>query len=408
MSLNTAVSGIKAAQAGLNVTSNDLANANTTGFKSGTQRFADIYPSTPNSAGLGVSTGNIERSFQQGNTQTTSNPLDLAIQGNGYFVTNHHGTQQYTRDGNFQLNPSTNQIVNASGDSVLGFQGTNTSGQAGPLTVSRASQAATPTSQVKLSLNLNQGDSAIPSGSSFSASNPNTYNATTSVTAYDSLGNANNVNLYFRKQGGTATATTPAKWQVYAQPVNANGSTVGSASQLGSGLTFSSSGQLTGGSTPAPLTVNWGNGAGSSNINFNFQGTSLAAQKFAVNSTTNDGFPPGTYQGVKINNQGQVQTQYSNGQTKTVGTVAVANFVNQQGLNPASNNAFLATTTSGPANINAPGVGNAGKVQSGVLEQSNVDLSSKLVSLITDQQAYQANTKSISTDKQDTQRLLQI
>lgn len=407
MSLNTAVSGIKAAQAGLDVTSNDLANANTTGFKSGTQRFADIYPSTPNSAGLGVSTANIERSFQQGNTKTTNNPLDLAIHGNGYFVTNHNGTQQYTRDGQFHLDPNTNQIVDAAGNTVLGFPGASTSGQVGPLTVSRASQAATPTSQTKLSLNLNQGDSAIPTGTTFASSKPSTYNATTSVTAYDSLGNANNVNLYFRKQGGTGSAGTPDTWQVYAQPVSASGSTVGSAQKISS-MKFSSSGQLTGGSSGSLTGVNWGNGAASSNIKFNFQGTTLAAQQFAVNSTSNNGFPPGQYQGVKINNQGQLQTQYSNGQTKTVGNVAVANFINQQGLTPTSNNAFLATTTSGPANINPPGVGNAGKVKSGELEQSNVNLSSKLVSLITDQQAYQANTKSISTDKQDTQRLLQI
>lgn len=407
MSLNTAVSGIKAAQSALNVTSNDLANASTTGFKSGTQRFADIYPSTANSAGLGVRTSSIERSFQQGNTETTSNPLDLAIQGNGYFVTKHNGVQRFTRDGQFQLDPNTSQIVNSAGDQVLGFPGTNTSGQVGPLTVSQASLAGTPSSQVAVNLNLNQGDTAIPSGSSFSASNPSTYNDSTSVTAYDSLGNANNVNLYFRKQGGTGTATSPDNWQVYAQPLNSSGSSVAPASNIAT-LNFNSSGQLTSGSSGTLSVPNWGNGAASSNIKFNFAGTTLAAQAFAVNSTANNGFPPGQYQGVKINNSGQVQAQYSNGKTSTVGTVSLATFVNQQGLDPVSNNAFLATSTSGPAAINGPGLGNSGQVMSGRLEQSNVDLSSKLVSLITDQQAYQANTKTISTDKQDTQSLLQI
>lgn len=406
MSLNTAVSGINAAQSGLDVTSNDLANANTTGFKSGAQRFADIYPSTPHSAGLGVRTGEIERNFNQGNAQTTSNPLDLAIQGNGYFSTSHNGVTQYTRDGNFHLDPNSNQIVNAAGQQVLGFQGNNTSGSVGPLTVNRQSLAGTPSSRVKLGLDLNQGDTAIPASSAFSVSNPSTYNASTSITAYDSLGNANNVNLYFQKAGGTGGANSPNQWNVYAQAENTSGNTVGSAQKITT-LGFNASGQITSGSTGS-LAVNWGNGAANSNIKLDLGGTTLAAQKFAVNSTTNNGFPPGQYQGVKIDSNGQIQTQYSNGKTKTVGNVAVATFINQQGLQSVSNNAFLATTTSGTPAINAPGRGNAGTVASGQLEQSNVNLSAKLVSLITDQQAYQANTKGISTDKQDTQSLLQI
>lgn len=415
MSLNTAVSGINAAQSALNVTSNDLANVNTTGFKSGTQRFADIYPAggNNNTAGIGVRTNGIERSFQQGNTQTTNNPLDLAIQGKGFFAVSHNGTQQYTRDGHFHIDAQTNQLVNAEGDKVLGYPGGAKGGATiSPLTLTSGAQPATPTSKQSMQLNLNQADSAIASSVAFSSSNSNSYNESTSVTAYDSLGNPNQVQLYFRKQAGTGSGSTPDSWKVYAQPVNSAGNKVGSAASLTT-MQFNSSGALTAGSSGS-ITVPWGSGsgvsagAGSTTINFKFGGTTLANQNFAVNSATGNGYPPGKFQGVKIGKSGTIQAQYSNGKQSNVGQIALATFANDQGLAPVSNNKFTATTTSGKPTINAVGQGQAGQVQSGQLEQSNVNLSNKLVSLITDQQAYQANTKSIGTDKQDVRSLLQI
>lgn len=407
MSLNTAVSGINAAQAALDVTSNDLGNVNTTGFKSGTQRFADIYPPGSNSAGIGVRTAGIERSFQQGNTQTTNNPLDLAIQGNGFFVVSHNGVQQYTRDGGFHLDANTNQLVNSVGDKVLGYAGGTTSGGTiGPLTVTSGGKAATATSQIGMTANLNQGDSAIASSTAFSTTNPNSYNESTSVSAYDSLGNPNHIELYFRKQAGTGSSSAPDSWQVYAQPLNSSSAAVGSASPLTT-LAFNSSGQLTGGSS-ATLPVNWGNGAASSNINFNFKNTTLAAQSFSVGSATGNGYPPGQFQGVSVDQNGTIQAEYSNGQKTSVGHIALATFINQQGLTPLSGNKFQATTTSGNPTINIAGQGQSGQLASGQLEQSNVNLSNQLVNLITDQQAYQANTKTIGTERQDVQSLLQI
>lgn len=407
MSLNTSVSGINAAQAALDVASNDLANAQTVGFKSGSQRFSDVYTNAPDTPGIGVRASNIERSFAQGNVQSTGNPLDLAVQGNGFFITSHNGQQQYTRDGQFQIDPATNQLITASGDSVLGYTGATTAGGTlSPLVINQGGLAATPTSSVGANLSLNQGDTAIASSTPFSTTNPNSYNESTSVVAYDSLGDPNHVDLYFRKQAGTGSGSAPDTWQVYAQPVSASGSAVGSATPLTT-LNFTSSGTLASGGSAA-LTVNWGIGAAPSNIAFNFGGTTLAAQNFAVNNTTNNGYPPGTFQNVQIGSDGSIQALFSNNQTTTVGHIALATFSNQQGLQPVSNNAFLSTSTSGNAVVNLPGQGPSGKIASGQLEQSNVDLSSKLVALITDQQAYQANTKSISTDKQDVQSLLQI
>lgn len=411
MSLNTAVSGINAAQAALDVTSNDLANVQTTGFKAGSQRFSDIYPPGVNAPGIGVAADGIERSFQQGNTVNTGNPLDLAIQGNGFFMVSENGVQRYSRDGRFSIDASTNQLVNAAGDPVLGYtanaNGTvQANGLVSPITINQGNQAATPTANLGVSLDINQNDTAVASSTPFSTTNPSSYNESTSVTAYDSLGNANHIELYFRKMAGTGSSSTPDTWNVYAQPLNASGSAVGSATQLTT-LTFSSTGALTAGGTAA-LGVNWGNGAAASNIAFNFSGTTLSAQSFAVNNITNDGYGAGQFQGVQISQNGTIQAQYSNGQSKAVGQIALANFINDQGLSPVSGNLFDATTASGTPTINVPGQGQTGPVLAGNLEQSNVNLSGSLVDLITEQQAYQANTKTVSTERQDVQSLMQI
>lgn len=410
MSLNTALSGINAAQNALDVTSNDIANANTTGFRSGTQLLDDIYPAnaSADTAGIGVQTGAIERNFQQGAAETTNNPLDLAVQGGGFFIVSNNGAQQYTRDGNFHLDPQTNQLMTAHNDLVLGFAAgaAGSSANLGPLALTGTSQPATPTTQQAIQVSLNTGDPAIASTTAFSTSNPASFDESTSVTAYDSLGNANQIQLYFRQQAGTGSATAPNMWQVYANPVGANGTAVGAPSVLTT-LQFSSSGALIGGGR-ANLTVPWGNGAGTATIAFNFGGSTLANQAFDVGSASGNGFPPGSFQGVSVGSNGAIEAQYSNGQTATVGQLALATFANNQGLTPVSNNLFAATTTSGSAIVNTPGQGQTGMVASGQLEQSNVDLSQQLVNLITEQQAYEANTKSIGTTQQDMTALMQI
>jgi flagellar hook protein FlgE len=406
MSLQTALSGINGAQTGLNTVSNDLANASTTAYKSQSALFADIYPSgETNVPGIGVSTSEIESDFSQGNLSATGNPLDTAIQGNGFFTVSNNGAQQYTRDGSFQLN-SDGQLVNSTGAAVLGFaaSGSGASGEIAPITVNTGAVPANPSAQLGLVLNLNSNDVPIPTTTTFNAADPTTYNESTSVVAYDSLGNANRVNLYLAEApsvGGAAPA-----WTVYAQPVTSAGANVGTPQTLTT-LAFSSSGQLTGGS-PATLNVNWGNGSAASAINFNLTGTSLGAQSFAVAGTTNDGYAPGSYSGVSISAGGQVTATYSNGQTVNAGTLAIANFINTAGLSPVTGNLYATSATSGQPVLNAPGTGEAGSVKGGYLEQSNASTSSLLVSLIQFQQAYQANTSVIQTEQQDSQRLVQI
>jgi flagellar hook protein FlgE len=408
MSLSTALSGLLGAQAGLDVASNDLANASTTGFKSGSALFQDIYAAGSAAApGLGTSQQATQEDFSEGGLESTGNPLDLAIQGNGFFVVSKDGQSFYTRDGAFQLSPS-GQLQNASGASVLTFD-TNANGVAngalGTLTVATGNQPAKATSQVGLSAALNTADPTI--GTAFNPANSATYDETTSVVAYDSLGNANHVQLYFVKNPAAASApSAPNSWSVYAQPQNANGSSIGSAKALTT-LKFNSSGALQSGGSAA-LGVAWGNGASAANIGFNFAGTTLASQSFAVNGLSNNGYSPGQYTGVTVGDNGAVSATYSNGQTKAMGVVAVANFINDQGLIPVSGNLYTASNTSGQPVVNAPATGVSGSIASGNLEQSNVETSNQLVTLLKYQEAYQADTSVLQTDQQDTQKLLQL
>jgi flagellar hook protein FlgE len=409
MTLQTALSGLLGAQTGLNTVSNDLANANTTAFKSQTALFEDIYPANSNNVpGIGTATEGISTDQTQGNLNPTGNPLDAAIQGDGYFIISNNGTQQYSRDGAFQLSKA-GTLETLNGAAVQGYTQDQTTGTLGStlgaLTINTGSVAANPTSALGLTLNLNSGDAVTPLGTSFSETDSTTYQESTSVVTYDSLGNANRVQLYFQQEPSTATPPTPS-WNVYTQPQLADGTAVGSATLL-TNLTFTSAGALSSGS-PATLPITWGNGAADSSVVFNFDGTTFGAQNFAVSGVTNDGYAPGNYSSTQINANGDIVSTYTNGKTVTSGAIAIANFINPQGLEPITGNLYATTTTSGAPVVNTPGNGQAGSLSGGNLEVSNASTSALLVSLIQYQQAYQANTSVLQTEQQDSQRLVQI
>lgn len=408
MSLDTAFSGLTAAQTGLNVVSNNLANANTTGFKSQLALFSTIYPvGQANVPGLGVQSAGIDNNFTQGTDVQTGNSLDTAIQGDGFFAISSNGTTQYTRDGSFQLN-SSGELVTAAGATVLGYAASSTGGQTGGLqgiTVNTGAVAANATAKLGLTVNLNSADSVFAAPVTPVPGDATTYNETTSAVTYDSLGNANTVNLYFQQEAPATAGGTPT-WNVYAQPVSSAGTVVSGPSLLTT-LGFNTSGALTSGS-PATLGVNWNNGSAASSVAFNFTGTTLGAQSFSIAGTTNDGYAPGNYTGATISSTGQVQATYSNGQTKSAGTLALANFINPQGLQPLTGNLYATTTSSGSAVVNVPGSGQAGTLLSNNLEQSNVSTSDSLVDLIQYQQAYQANASELQAEQQNFTKLQQL
>lgn len=408
MSLDTAYSGLTAAQSGLDVVSNNLANANTTAFKSELGLFADVFPVNQRGVpGIGVQSAGLDTNFTQGTQVATGNSLDSAIQGNGFFVINNNGSIQYSRDGAFQLN-SSGELVTSSGATVMGYPVSSSGTQSGSLqgiTVNTGALAANATANLGLTVNLNSADSQFATPVTPVPSTPSTYNETTSVVAYDSLGNANTVNLYFQQEAPAAAGGTPT-WNVYAEPVTSTGAVVSTPSLLTS-LSFNASGGLTAGS-PATLAVNWGNGSAASSVAMNFTGTTLGAQSFAIAGTTNDGFPPGNYLSTAISSSGEVQATYSNNQVKSVGTLGLANFINPQGLQNVTGNLYAVTNTSGDAVVNTPGSGQAGTLLSGNLEQSNVSTSSALVDLIQYQQAYQANATELQAEQQNFTKLSQI
>ena len=417
MGYNTAVSGLDAAQTDLNTIGNNIANVNTVGFKQSNAQFGDLYAASLAGAagssttpGIGVSTVDLSQSFTQGNIQTTGNPLDMAINGGGFFVVNNNGTMDYTRNGQFHV--SANGTLETNGNlPVQGFQpvaGSNSkfSTILSNLKINESAMPPQATSQASLVANLNANDTPINTATTrFSPSNPSSYNSSTTMQVYDSLGNPQQVTLYFVQASGTGSANQPNTWNVY-YSAGSSGSTVSSGAL--STLTFNNSGQLTSGGTSTINVAAWGDGSAPSSIGVSLSGTTLTDASFAVTSENINGYAPGTYSAISVQSNGTIDANYTNGQSKAIGQVALANFANLQGLSPISGNLWSATAAAGNPLVNAPGTAGLGVIQSGAVEASNVGLSSQLVDMIVAQQAYQANTSTIKTQQQDTQSLLQL
>lgn len=417
MSLQTALTGLTVAQIGIDTTSNNLANANTTAYKNQTALFESIFPqegSSDKTPGMGAEVEGITTNLTQGSLNQTGDSLDAAIQGNGYFVTQNNGIQQYTRDGAFQLS-SSGVIETLNGGTIQGYANNTTSnvlsGSLGAITVNTGAAAATATSNVGMTLSLSSS-ATPPTTTPFDPTNAATYNNSTSVVSYDAQGNANRIQLY-------TVAGANNTWSIYAVPQNAAGTNVNSNPSFIklATLGFNGSGGLssvTNGSgvvqtgNAASLSVTWPNQATASNVNFDFTGTTSQAQSFAVSGLTNNGNPPGSYAGLTINTDGSVMASYTNGQTVCQGKLAVATFLNPGSLTPITGNLYAANGNSGSPVISQAGTGQAGTLAGGELEASNVSTSNMLVALIQYQQAYQANTSVIQTEQSDSQRLLQI
>jgi flagellar hook protein FlgE len=403
------LSGVNAAQTDINTIGNNIANVNTTGFKTSDAQFSALYGSAlPTTPGQGVSTADLAQSFANGTISQTGNPLDVAINGNGFFQLQAGSGPVYSRDGAFQINNS-GQLVNANGDQVMGFAPTangtaaSTSGSLQPIQINQANIAPVATSTLTAGVNLPSSDAPINTTTTpFSPTNPASYNESTSTTVYDSLGTNLSLTTYFTQVAGSGS---PNQWQTNWQLTNSGGTAI--ASGAGPTLSFNSNGQLVSGSGSISV-ASLPDGAAPLSIAANFAGTSVSGLAFGVSSITNNGSAGGQLTGVQIGSDGVVTGQYSNGGTQVFGTVALANFADPQGLVPMTGNVWNATSASGPATTGAPGTAALGQLESGALEGSNVDLSTQLVNLITAQQAYQANVQSINIEQQNFQRLLTI
>jgi flagellar hook protein FlgE len=404
MSFNIALTGLNAANQDLNVTANNLANVSSTGFKGSRAQFGDLFASTQRgvsatAVGNGVSVTEVAQQFTQGNIETTGNNLDIAISGNGFFTMSDGGALSYTRDGEFQLDQNGN-VINAQGLNLqvyppLATGGFNTGGlQNLSLTTNESAPNATTTAKITANL---PASATAPTDATFSPTDPNSYTNTTSLTTYDSLGAAHTATLYFLKGAAANSWTT----QLYV-----DGNAVGTQQPL----TYNSSGALT---APAAGLVTFpaytpATGANPMNMTFDFSATNQYGDTFGVTAVSQDGFTTGKLTGVSIDQQGVAQARFTNGRSVNLGQIAMANFANPQGLQQLGNQTWAQTNTSGQAVMGQANNSGFGSVQSGSLEESNVDTTGALVDMIKAQRDFQANAQMIQTDNQITQTIINI
>jgi flagellar hook protein FlgE len=421
MSFQQGLSGLNAASKNLEVIGNNVANSNTYGEKASRTEFADMYAAAMTGssgsavqAGIGVQVATVSQQFNQGNITPTGNPLDLAINGNGFFQTQDASNQtQYTRNGQFKVSNAGN-IINDQGNKLLGYpadaQGNVVQGAAQPLQLPTGGIDPQQTTKSTMEFNLDARDAVTTpvSGPAIDFTNQKTYNNATSVTMFDAKGQDVAVSYYFQKTGTD-------QYDVYA---TANGATVGGTA--GAPSPVASLQYSTDGSTlvsPAgPITLDIPastNAAGAatlpiSGIQLDVSGATEFGSNFGVTNMTQDGYTAGSLTGISVDNTGKLIAQYSNGQTKAAGQVELANFRNPQGLAPLGGNAWKQTSESGGPTVGVAGDGNLGVLNAGSLEESNVDLTAELVSMITAQRDYQANAQTIKTMDQAMQTLVNL
>jgi flagellar hook protein FlgE len=420
MSFQQGLSGLDAASQSLDVIGNNIANANSAGFKSSTAEFSDVFASSiggggGNSVGIGTQLAAVAQQFTQGDITTTNNPMDLAINGNGFFRMSDNGAISYTRDGEFQVN-SSGFITNSNGQELTGYPadstGTIVPAAPVPLQLSNSNLPPKATSSTDANLNLDATMSQ-PATGTFNPTDPTSYNSSTSISVYDSLGNAHTVSLYYVK-----TATTN-QWNLQA---NVDGTAIGNV-DLGGGagnpepIAFDNAGNLT---TTMPINVSIDlnavatanglvNGANTPmTFTLDMTGSTQFGSGFAVNNLTQDGYTSGRLTSTSIGADGVIQGRYTNGQSLVLGQVVMANFNSPSGLKPLGEGQWAETTASGQPLVGVPGSGSNGAIQAGAIESSNVDLTAQLVEMITEQRAYQANAQSIKTQDAVLQTLVTL
>ncbi len=477
MAFQQALSGLSAASKNLEVIGNNVANANTVGFKQSQAQFADVYAASLSGGGgtqigIGTKLAAVAQQFTQGNVSVTSNTLDMAINGPGFFRMDNNGALTYSRNGQFQLD-RTGFIVNSQGNKLTGYtadaNGIIVPGALVTMQIPTADLAAKASTTGQVGLNLDARSTA-PTTATFSPSDPTSFNNSTSTTIYDSLGNSHIAILYFVKAlaasassstftttSGSATVTTgsttglvvgqtvtgtgfpagtritsitnsttfvanqnatatgtpslafgvvPANtWDTYmtVDTLAPSGAAVTSINTLLGALTFSSAGVLTAPTVPQLGVLNmpagsivYANGATTPQaLALNFSTSTQFGTGFGVNTLSQDGYTAGRLSGFSTSSNGTILGRYTNGQSKALGQVVLANFSNVQGLQPLGGNAWGEAASSGAPLVGAPGSGRLGVLQSAAVEDSNVDLTGELVMMITAQRIYQANAQTI-------------
>lgn len=449
MGFQQGLSGLNAASKSLDVIGNNISNANTVGFKQAQVQFADVYANSlsgasANAVGIGVRVSTIAQQFTQGNISSTNNPLDTAINGNGFFRMVKNGAVTYTRNGQFQLDKN-GGLVNAQGQQLTGYianaAGVLSTGSAAPITINTADIAPAQTAKVSGVMNLDsreyvpgtQKPVTIPpviTPIAFSPTDPTSYNKSTSVTVFDSLGNSHVLQTYYVRVDPVATPPATAgtiEWNVFAtvdgNPFDATGALTPAATTptpIGK-LAFDNMGKLTG-AIPAyaatdpralQMIVPVASGAvtpinTTANIKFDYTNSTQFGSEFSVSSMKQDGFTSGKLSKFNTAKDGTIVGSYTNGQTKVLGQVVLASFTNSNGLQSLGDNQWAETSESGQPLVGPPNSGGLGALTASATEDSNTDLTGELVNMITAQRVYQANSQTIKTQDQILQTIVNL
>ena len=399
-----ALTGLQADSVALNTIGNNLANLNTTAFKSQQTAFADLFYQTVGTSGsgdsmqvgVGTRVAGTATNFTQGSLSTQTTSTDMALSGNGFFLVQNGNTQALTRAGDFQLD-STGNLMTSDGENVMGYGvkagAIDLNGGLLPLQLPvTAVEPAQATQNVSLTTTLNASSA---SGAQFSSP----------VNLYDTLGQSYAATVNFTK----TSATT---WD-YAITLPAGAATGTPVKNTGT-LTFDATGSLTSPSANVTGVSFPGLADGAKDLSFNLNlygasGSPLIMQTAGTSSTAStvqDGYAAGAYQSFSVEGDGVLTVNFSNGQTQKIGQVAVATVANQSGLVRAGSNEYLATDASGSISVGVAGTGGRGKIEGEALEQSNVDISAEFSDLIVAQRAFEANSKTVTTFDAVTQQAI--
>jgi flagellar hook protein FlgE len=409
MSFQQGLSGLAAAAKNLDIIGNNVANANTVGFKQSQAQFGDVFAASVSGGsgggsaqvGIGTSITAVLPVFGQGNINVSSNPLDIAINGQGFFRTTENGAVSYTRNGQFSLDRD-GFVVNPVGRHLTGYpaeaDGTIVSATPTELRISRADLPPQPSTSGRIEANLDSRSSVLAPGS-FNLNDTTTYHSSTSLSIFDGLGNQHTLSAYFLKSAANT-------WQVFA---SSDGVQIG-AGPVGT-LTFLADGAIDSAATTLPFNLSIPVTTGAPTpmaFALDFTGTTQFGSAFGVNRLSQDGFASGKLTGYTVSPEGIILGRYSNGQSRAQGQIVLAAFTNQQALAALGKNSYGETSDSGPPLVGSPNSGNLGVLQSGAVEESGVDVTEELVKMITAQRVYQANAQTIKTQDSVLQTMVNL
>ena len=405
MSFQQGLSGLNSTSKSLDVIGNNIANANTYGSKVARAEFADMYAASLGSGGesvigIGTRLAAVSQQFSQGGITTTTNPMDLAINGAGFFqlIDPAGANRSFSRNGQFKVDVD-GFIVTNSGQRLMGIPADTMAGaEPAALTLPTGRMLPPqPTTKVNVEFNLDARTAAPTQPINFN--DTSTYSGATMVTVYDAQGIDSAVTLYFRK------SAAPNTWDVYGTQ---NGVSVNDPTAPLAALVFAVDGSApTDPLLPFDLPVTSAGGLART-LKLDMTKATQFGAGFAISDLRQDGFSAGQLTAVAVEKNGEISARYSNGETRAAGVLMLANFRNPQGLAPMGDNAWRQTPQSGDVVPGRPGDGIVGAVQAGALEESNVDLTAELVNMITTQRMYQANAQTVKTQDQILQTLVNL